>query len=106
MEAVDREAANRRLVLKKMKQASDKFYAMAAEAGCHQFLEFTGLMNEYIEVCSRAEDYGIDWFQAAELPFKEQHLRYLADKLDCIYGPALRRSHELASVFFKMEPKK
>ena len=50
-------------ILKKMKQASNVFYAMATGTGCHPFIEFTGLMNEYIKMCEDAHAKGIDFTQ-------------------------------------------
>ena len=87
--------SERRDMLEKMRHASSVFYVLARQTGCHAFIEFTGLMNEYIAICEAAEAAGIDWTMAnthtdAVLPMAPYHVRYLAEKLDCIYGPALR----------------
>jgi len=38
-----------------MAQASGAFYAAAIRIGNHPFIEFTGLMNEYIKICADAD---------------------------------------------------
>ncbi len=82
---------NRKEILKKMQLASSAFYNAAASAGCHAFIEFTGLMNEFIKLCREAEDSGMDWLNAnvhspIKLPFQPYHIQYLNEKLECIYG--------------------
>jgi hypothetical protein len=85
----------RREILTKMQTASAVFYAAAARAGCHAFIEFTGLMNEFIKLCAEADTQGIDWVRAnvhgdVHLPFKPHHVAYLSEKLECIYGCRLK----------------
>jgi hypothetical protein len=92
----------RREILTKMRTASSVFYAAAANAGCHAFVEFTGLMNEFIKLCSEADEQGIDWVRAnihgdVHLPFKPYHVAYLSEKLECIYGCRLKLVDELVS---------
>lgn len=91
--------------LVKMRAASSAFYVAACSSGCHAFIEFTGLMNEYIKVCERMTSQGdTSWMTAnthtdvplALFPFEAS---YLAEKLDCIYGPSLRASEELRAAF-------
>ncbi len=89
------DAAKRRQMLEEMQATSDRFYRSAARIGCHAYIEFCGLMNKYIDVCRRAEAQGVDWLMAnthtgAPLPFENHDLVYLAEKLSCIYGPALQ----------------
>lgn len=91
--------------LERMRVAAKTFYGLAQEAGCHAFLEFTGLLSEYIKICESAEALGIDWIHSNKhggeaLPFEDYNIAYLAEKLDCIYGPALRSSSILAQTFF------
>ncbi len=81
-------------ILKRMRSASAAFYVAAINAGCHAFIEFTGLMNEYIKLCEQAESAGIDWVHAnvhggEHLPFLPHHIAYLNEKLECIYGHKL-----------------
>lgn len=83
--------AERAEILTRMRAVSDTFYAGAARAGCHAFIEFCGLMNEFIKLCHEAERSGIDWLRAdvhggEHLPFAPHHIEYLNEKLECIYG--------------------
>lgn len=81
-------------ILSQMHHAASVFYGMAVQTKCHPFLEFTGLMNEYIKLCKAAHEQGIDFTQAnihtgQALPMESYHIEYLGEKLGCIYGPAL-----------------
>lgn len=81
-------------ILQRMRAASGQFYKAAIATGCHAFIEFTGLVNEYINLCEQAERDGIDWVHAnvhgaTHLPFREHHIAYLSEKLECIYGVKL-----------------
>lgn len=83
-------------IIADMKGASGAFYANAREIGNHAFIEFAGLMNEYIKICEDAAKNGQDFTMASThtgnaLPMKDYQAAYLAEKLDCIYGPALRQ---------------
>lgn len=87
-------------ILNRMRAASNAFYAAAAHAGCHAFIEFTGLMNEFIKLCEDAEQQGTDWVHAnvhgdVHLPFKPYHVEYLSEKLECIYGRRLQLADDL-----------
>jgi hypothetical protein len=78
-----------------MRKASATFYGLAAMSGHHAFVEFCGLQQEYIKMCEAAESAGIDWLLASThtnmaLPMELYNIAYLAEKLDCIYGPSLR----------------
>lgn len=89
--------ANKKLraeALRRMQDASDTFYGLAVQTRCHAFIEFTGLLNEYIDLCHKAEAEGINWIMAnthnrTPMPIREHNIDYLAEKLDCIYGPSL-----------------
>ncbi len=85
MEEKDREGC-----LRSMRQASAMFYRAAVTAGNHAFIEFTGLMNEYINLCEAAHAAGIDFTCANKhnehLPWEDHHKQYLNEKLECIYG--------------------
>jgi hypothetical protein len=81
----------RQEILRRMRKASNAFYMQAVQAGCHAFIEFTGLMNEFIGLCAEAEKQGVDWVHAnvhgdVHLPFEPHHITYLSEKLECIYG--------------------
>lgn len=81
----------REVALTLMKTTSDVFYASAVRIGNHPFIEFAGLMNEYIKVCEAAHEQGIDFSNCSahtgqQLPLREHHIAYLVEKLQCIYG--------------------
>lgn len=105
--------SDRTEMLAKMRRASQCFYVLARSAGCHAFLEFTGLINEFIVLCEAAEARGIDWTIAdthtgVTLPMMQFHMTYLAEKLDCIYGPALAdpklRKAFVKAILYRAEP--
>jgi hypothetical protein len=86
--------AEREVMLDQMRRASDAFYYLAARTHCHPFLEFTGLMNEYIGLCQKAHALGIDFTMTSihtgkALPIEDHHIAYLGEKLGCIYGSSL-----------------
>lgn len=53
-----------KVALEKMQAVSDRFYNGAIHTGCHPFIEFCGLINEYINVCRRSLEAGIDFADA------------------------------------------
>lgn len=100
----------RAAMLRRMRGASDYFYSMAVRIGVHAFIEFTGLINEFIKLCEEAHTKGIDFTMAnvhadQHLPFQPHHIQYLNEKLECIYGmrftvdnPAARVTPEAAAM--------
>lgn len=87
-------AKEREEILQKMTEASQVFYSMATAIGNHPFIEFTGLMNEYIAICRNAHEQGVDFTQAnihtgGSIPIENHNVAYLGEKLACIYGPSL-----------------
>jgi hypothetical protein len=82
-------------MISKMQGVSNWFYTHAQRTGCHAFLEFTGLMNEYITLCRAALSQGIDFTDTnvhgpgKALPMQSFHRDYLNEKLQCIYGVSL-----------------
>lgn len=90
----------RAAMLRGMHGASDAFYAAAIRIGCHAFIEFAGLMNEYIKICNRAHEQGIDFTESSAhsgkpLPIATYEAAYLGEKLGCIYGPSLQAPENL-----------
>lgn len=82
--------------IEKMKKASSNFYYAAVRIENHPFIEFTGLMNEYIKVCEDNLKAGIDFTQCSvhtgmRMRMEEYQVGYLHEKLDCIYGTDLLR---------------
>ena len=73
-----------------MSVASSDFYASAVQIGNHPFIEFCGLMNEYILCCQDALDEGMDFTQCnthtgCQLPMKSFRVDYINEKLECIF---------------------
>lgn len=80
------------------------FFNQGYGSACHAFLEFNGLMSKYIDLCENADAVGIDFTQAnvhndIALPMESHDAGYLAEKLDCIFGPSLRANPEALEVF-------
>jgi len=92
----DWSAEERAAMIEQMTHAKNVFYELAVAAGHHQFLEFAGLMSEYLKLCTEAHEAGNDF---SALPMKEHHAAYIAEKLECIYGLTLKRSLELTKAF-------
>lgn len=87
-----------------MRQVSKTFYALATQGKAHAFIEFTGLMNEFLQMCERAHAAGQDFTQAnthsgQALPMETYNAAYLAEKLNCIYGPALLNDASIREAF-------
>lgn len=83
-------AEERAAILESMRQTSNRFYASAVHAGCHAFIEFAGLMNEYIKACEGAEARGEAWVHASghgdNLKLEDFQIAYIREKLGCIFG--------------------
>jgi hypothetical protein len=82
--------AEREIMLKKMHDASMAFYSWATSIGNHPFIEFTGLLNEYIKICRTAHEMGIDFTQCnthtgMKLPVPPYSVDYINEKLECIF---------------------
>lgn len=83
-------ASERVVMLRRMRDASSVFYGMAVQAGCHPFIEFCGLMNEYIKCCEEAHKDGVDFASCNKhagqtLPMKPHSVDYVNEKLECIF---------------------
>lgn len=92
--------------IQRMQRVSDAFYGPATQTGCHTFIEFCGFMNEYIQVCRTNLEMGNDFLSAnthsgKALKMRPYQAEYLAEKFDCIFGPALRSDPELKDIFLK-----
>lgn len=88
----------REVALEQMKIVSSLFYMGATRIGNHPFIEFTGLMNEYIKACHQAHAQGIDFSDCSahsgvELPLRRYNLDYLKEKLECIFGERIQISN-------------
>lgn len=76
--------------IKDMEEALNAFYRSAVAIGNHPFIEFAGLMNEYIKACAIARDKGIDFsdcntHSGKELPMEPYQIEYVNEKLECIF---------------------
>ncbi len=77
-----------------MEQASSAFYAAACQIGNHPFIEFTGLMNEYIKICQdnakNGQDFTLASIHAGQVLEIQPHQKdYLLEKLECIFGTSM-----------------
>jgi hypothetical protein len=97
-------------IIEEMKQIAQIFYMLCTKAGlahrCHPFLEFTGLMREYIHGCTMLTREGSDFRRSSGHSNKESaqlpiDIRYIAEKLNCIFGPTLRAG-ESKELFLKL----
>lgn len=82
--------AEREIALKKMQETSNAFYRSAVEIGNHPFIEFTGILNEYIKACQHAHKKGIDFSECnthsqQDLPLEDFEVDYINEKLECIF---------------------
>lgn len=79
-----------------MSEASSKFYSMATQTGHHQFIEFTGLMNKYINIFDATVKSGIDpntcniHTSTNALIVADHDIEYLAEKFGCIFETTLK----------------
>lgn len=80
----------RERMLARMTEIKDSFYVAAQRVGLHQFVEFAGLMNEYIKICETMHKNGID-FGTIDLQPKDYQMAYIGEKFDCIFGEALAK---------------
>jgi hypothetical protein len=66
---------------------------MGSEA--HAFIEFNGLIAEYVQICRLCAERGIDFrhlntHTGGALPVEVHHMEYIGEKLACIFGPAIK----------------
>lgn len=76
--------------LKSMRDVSHRFYSDAVHIGVHPFIEFAGIMNEYIKACEQAHEAGVDFSECnthsgVDLPLKPFMIDYVNEKLECIF---------------------
>ncbi|MEG4109009.1 hypothetical protein [Microcoleus sp. S13_C5] len=80
-------------ILEAMKAAANNYYREAIATNCHTFIEFTGLINEYIKICERnLKQRGVDFTKTSvhtpgesKLQIEGWELEYINDKLRCIF---------------------
>jgi hypothetical protein len=76
-----------------MRRVTGWFYFWATQLGNHPFIEFTGVMNEYIRCCAEAHKMGVDYpncnrHTGKALPMPAYSVNYLNEKLECIFEGA------------------
>ena len=71
--------------LEEMQKASNSFYHSAVTIGVHPFIEFTGLMNEYIKAVRRQGSAG-SAHTGNPVHLQDYEVEYIREKLDCIFG--------------------
>lgn len=94
-------------MIDKMQSVSSSFYVAATRTGCHGFIEFCGLMNEYIKICEQSLKDGVDFSSANKhneraLSVQPFNIDYIVEKLDCIFGPAIRANPETKAAFRRL----
>lgn len=83
-------AEDREVALARMQQLSDAFYRHAISIGVHPFIEFAGIMNEYIKCARASHESGIDFSECnthsgVSLPMPGFSVDYVNEKLECIF---------------------
>jgi hypothetical protein len=83
-------ADEREIVLAEMNRANSAFYYAAVRIGNHPFIEFSGLMAEYVKLCTQAHKQGIDFSECnthsgTHLPMLPHQVDYINEKLECIF---------------------
>lgn len=92
-------------MLNRMEKLSTGFYWIAFEIRNHAFIEFCGLMREYINLCKLALDEGRDFTQAnihtgkPLFTMEEHHAKYLGDKFGCIFGACFAQNWDHIRAF-------
>lgn len=92
----------------KIQELRQSVYFMLFRSGiggeAHAFIEFCGLMGVYADMVTVAAQSGIDFRHAnthsgQALKLNAAQAKYLGEKLDCIFGPALRANPAAAKAF-------
>lgn len=81
-------------MIEQMEGVTQRFYNEAAAIGNHAFIEFCGLMGEYVKICRDTLKHGDDFTLAnthtgiplAAAPYQ---IEYIFEKMDCIFGPTV-----------------
>ena len=102
----DRQCCEEALV--KMKSVVKATYSICAcmdiASYCHAFMEFNGLMSKYVDLCENMFKKDIDFrtmntHLGSPVPCAAHDIEYFAEKLSCMFGPAVRSSAETRKVF-------
>lgn len=93
--------------LNKMQDISNAFYQRAIALGIHPFIEFAGMMNEFIKMGLQTLEAGKDFTQtsihsdAPGLVAYSFNGDYLAEKFECIFGKTFLDSKEFKLAFLE-----
>lgn len=88
-------AAEREEILGRMRAVLSNFYYGAQRTGCHTFIEWTGVMQKYYDICRHEHDAGRDFTNSSvhtggglgySPEWRDHDFAYLAEKLTCIFG--------------------
>jgi hypothetical protein len=94
-------------MIRRMQKVVHDFYYQAVQTNCHPFIEWAGLMGEYIKMCQASLEAGIDFTETTDHGFgktmaaKPFHAAYFAEKLNCIFGPTFNQP-ELRKTFLSV----
>jgi Fe-S cluster biosynthesis and repair protein YggX len=80
----------RKIALQKMQDINDWFYNQAVHVNNNPYIEFCGLMNEYVKACRVAHEQGVDFSECNKhsgqvLPLTPYMSDYINEKLECIF---------------------
>jgi hypothetical protein len=94
-------------MIAKMRDVSSRFYPAAAATGVHAFIEFTGLMNEFIKICEQSLAAEVDFatsntHSGKSLVVHPYNAAYIVEKLDCIFGPFINANPAVKAEFAKL----
>jgi hypothetical protein len=87
-----------------MRDAANRIYPILVQCNVHPFIEFNGLMQKYVDICQNAARKGIAFPDLHEhsgeaVPVEAHDMLYLAEKLRCIFGPALDADPKVREAF-------
>ncbi len=77
--------------LRQMQNLSNMFYDISRSIQVHTYIEFTGFLNEYIQLCRCALEKDIDFTETSahnsqrELPIEEYQAAYIGEKFGCVF---------------------
>lgn len=95
-------------ILKMMQNSVSDMYRRMFLQGfgthCHAYLELNGIASKFLNMCQAAHAKDIDFRHAnvhsgQALPFEVHDAVYLAEKLNCMFGPALQANPEAKAAF-------
>ena len=97
-EFVEKVRADNEKCLLQMQQLSNFFYNTSVKIGNHAFIEFAGLMNEYIKACEMAHQRGEDFTNAnvhtGKAIIPDFMKDYFLEKVGCIFGMEEKEIYE------------